>query len=140
MIGTLLIVAGLFLPWVSWEGVEGHHQAGSVFGLETLDGWVFLILGILGGSFSLKGKSGLSSGFIVFFGLLIFLGGILDFNNPIMFVPEKVTSLAQAREIISTGWGLYVELASGFLILSSGIFSLIQKWRIGREVTPLPPY
>lgn len=140
LLGTLLIAVGLFLPWVSWEGVEGHHQAGSVFGLETIDGWIFLVLGILGGSFSLKGEGSLSSGFIVFFGIIASFGALLDVNNPSTFVPEKIMNLAQAKEMISTGFGLYLELVGGLLMLSLGIFSLIQKWRIGQEVTPLPPY
>lgn len=127
LIGILLVVGGLFLPWAHWESYGGA-PAGSTTGLETLDGaidgWLFLLFGFFAGYLSLKKPGGLSSLFIAIFGLLILLGGSLNVDAPWVFAPSELPS---PRNLVSFGTGLYAVLIGGFAILTSGIFSLIQK-------------
>lgn len=128
LIGILLVVGGLFLPWARWE-TFGGTPAGSITGIETLDGaidgWLFLFFGFFAGYLSLKKPGGLSSLFIAFFGLLILLGGSLNIDAPWGFAPSELPLLGN---LVSPGTGLYAVLVGGFVILTSGIFSLIQKW------------
>lgn len=128
LIGILLVVGGLFLPWAHWESY-GDAPAGSTTGLETLDGgidgWLFLLFGFFAGYLSLKKLGGLSPLFIAIFGLLILLGGSLNIDAPWGFAPPELPSLGN---FVSPGAGLYAVLIGGFVILASGIFSLTQKW------------
>lgn len=149
LVGVLLIVAGLFLPWARWEIPDNTDEGatvvkGSVSGLETMDEkidvWFILFFSFLAGYFALSKKGSLSSIFIVIFGFLVAGGVSLGIFAPWEYVPSEFSALASLPQYVDSGIGLYTDLIGGILILGSGIFSLIQKGRIGREASGPPPY
>lgn len=144
------MIIGLFLPWVHWEVYTttdiGTRKLckGSELGLgtmdESIDAWFFLFFGFLGCYLSLRKKGSLSSIFVMIFGFLVVASVSLGIFAPWAYVPPKFSDLESLPDLTDAGVGLYVELAGGIVILGTGIFSLVQKWRIGREASGPPPY
>lgn len=120
LVGVLLVLCGLFLPWITWER-SPYVPAGFTIGLNTVDGWILLVFTLIAGYFSFEEPGGLNSMFVIIFGSFIFFGASLDIGNPQGFVPS---GLNLPSILVHTAIGLYAEQVGGFLVLLYGIFTI----------------
>lgn len=118
LIGVALVVIGIFLPWAKWPS-WGRYIAGSVSGIEVVDGWIFLIFGIVAGVSAFKSLNGLGIGFLRLFpGVILFLGGFSGVASYSGFT-ERVPF-----DIVECGIGCYLIAVGGLIILISGLWQL----------------
>jgi len=122
--GVSLVVCCLFLPWVTWEGHPPTIPPGSTEGFETVSGYLLLIFAIIGGYFSLQKPTPLNTLVVIFLGMTVLFGALLDKIYPQGFAPSVVSKLCPST--IHLGVGLDVGAAGGAMILLYGIFRIIE--------------
>jgi hypothetical protein len=127
LVSVLLVVCGLFLPWVTWEEYA-EIPAGSTIGLKTVDGWILLVFALIAGYFSFEEPRGLNSLFTIIFGSFIFFGASLDIGAPQGFVPSNYmyVLIHVYPSVIHAAAGLYMEWLGGLLALLYGVFTIIR--------------
>jgi beta-glucosidase len=133
LVGVLLVVCGLFLPWVTWKEYL-NVPAGYTIGLKTVDGWILLVFALIAGYLSLEESGGLNSLLTIFFGSFVFFGFSLNMGDLVKFVSPDLFVFRFSQSfstIVSTGVGLYMGSVGGLLVLLYGIFTIIRL--------PIPP-
>lgn len=122
LVGALLVVCGLFLPWITWEKLS-ETPAGFTIGLKTVDGLILLLFALFAGYFSFEEPGGLNSLFVLIFGSFIFFGASITLSGPQGLAPPTLHS---SLGFVHIAAGLYMGLAGGLLILLCGIFTIIR--------------
>lgn len=126
----LLAIIGAFLPWASVSASIGASSFNkSVSGIDGSDGWITLFVGLIAAAVAVAaavlpstiGPLRLISGIVAAIAGLIVAGlGGYDLAN-VTSVASKYSSLVNA----STGFGLYLTVFAGVLLLGLGIASIV---------------